>query len=73
MAKWSRKANGVLIGFLLVAGFFLLTEHRAHLLAPLPLILLLACLLMHLLMRHGESYHGDRSGHGRQSGRRSPS
>lgn len=51
----------VLIGFLLVAGFFLLTEHRAHFFGALPYLLLLACPLMHLFMHHG---HGDsRHGH----------
>ncbi len=42
-----------LVPLLAVAGFFLWTEHRAHLLGALPYLLLLACPLMHLLMhRH---------------------
>ena len=39
--------NWVFVGFLFVAGFFLLTEHRAHVLGVLPYLLLLACPLMH--------------------------
>lgn len=41
--------------FLAVLGFFMLTEHRAHLFGALPYVLLLACPLFHLLLhgRHG--------------------
>jgi hypothetical protein len=49
----------VTCGFLIVAGFFLLTEHTAHVLGALPWLLVLACPLMHLFMHHG--HHG---GHG---------
>ena len=55
-AKWT------FIGFLLVAGYFLIMEHRAHLSAWLPSygiwLLLLACPLMHLFMHRGHG-HGD--------------
>lgn len=56
------RAKWVLLGFLLVAGYFAVAEHRAHLtglLQYLPLLLLLACPLMHVFM-HGR--HGDRHG-----------
>ena len=33
-----------------VAGWFLLTEHRAHLFGALPWLVLLACPLMHVFM-----------------------
>ncbi len=59
---WWRTPFGlVLCGFLVVAGFFLLTEHTAHLFGILPFLLLAACPLMHLFMHHG---HGGHSGHG---------
>ena len=48
----------VLIGFLAIGAFFLLTEHRAHLLGILPFLLLLLCPLMHWF--HG---HGSHEGH----------
>ena len=54
--------NWILVGFLLVAGYFLVTEHRAHLsgvLYYLPFLLLLACPLMHLFMHHGHGGHGE--------------
>jgi len=51
--------NWVFAGFLLVAGFFLLTEHRAHLFGVLPYLFLLACPLMHFFGHgHGHSGHG---------------
>jgi hypothetical protein len=49
----------VFAGFALVALFFLLTEHRAHLYGWLPFLLLAACPLMHIF--HG---HGGHRGHG---------
>jgi hypothetical protein len=62
----NRTFKWILIGFLLVAANFLITEHRAHLggvLNYLPLLLLLACPLMHLFMHHD---HGGHAGHDEQ-------
>lgn len=56
------KARWAFYGFLAVAGFFLFTEHRAHLLGIWPYLLLLACPLMHLFMHHGDSQHSHRHG-----------
>ena len=56
---WKSKAGLVACGFLLIGGFFLLTEHWAHVLGVLPYLLILACPLMHLFM-HGS--HGGHSG-----------
>jgi hypothetical protein len=56
------KANIALIVFLLIAAFFLFTEHRAHLAGWIPYwpyLLLLACPFMHLFMHGG---HGHRHG-----------
>jgi hypothetical protein len=52
----------VLIGFALIAGYFLITEHQAHVFGALPYLLLLACPLLHLF--HG---HGGHGGHGGDS------
>jgi hypothetical protein len=54
---WRTKGGIVLIGFLLVAGFFLLTEHAAHVYGVLPYLLILACPLMHLFHHHGGHGH----------------
>jgi hypothetical protein len=49
--------NPALGGFLAIALFFLLTEHRAHFLGALPWLLLLACPLLHMI-------HGGHAGRG---------
>ncbi|MDE2185051.1 MAG: DUF2933 domain-containing protein [Alphaproteobacteria bacterium] len=48
--------------FLAIAGYFLVTEHSAHLALAvpyLPWLLLLACPLMHVFMHHGHGGHAD--------------
>ncbi len=57
---FSFRANIVLIGFLAIAGFYLLTEHRAHLFGWLPFLILLACPFLHMFMHGGHGGHGDR-------------
>jgi hypothetical protein len=57
----------VFAGFAVVALFFLVTEHRAHLYGWLPYLLLAACPLMHLF--HGHGKHGNH-GAGEQPRRR---
>ena len=66
---WRDRSNLVLAGFLIVAGYFLATEHTAHLLGALPWLLLLACPLMHLFMHHGHGGH--KRGGGSDDGGRS--
>lgn len=53
----TRVFKWVLCGMLVVAGFFLLTEHQAHVLGVLPYLLLAACPLMHVFMHHGHGGH----------------
>ena len=56
--SWWRSASGIVtLGFLAVAGYFLITEHAAHLFGALPWLLLAACPLMHLFMHHGGHRH----------------
>jgi hypothetical protein len=55
---WRSKAGLVTIGFLLVAAFFLFSEHRAHALGLLPYLIILACPLLHLFMHRGHGGHG---------------
>ena len=58
---FASRANIVLIGFLVLGGFYLIAEHRAHLwlvLPWLPWLLLLACPLMHFFMHGGHGGHG---------------
>jgi DUF2933 family protein len=58
-SKWPAVRKYVFIGFALIAGYFLITEHRAHVVQYLPFVLLLACPLLHFF--HG---HGGHQGHG---------
>ncbi len=53
----------VLLGFLVIAGALLFTEHRAHVLGALIWLPLLACPLMHLFMHGGHGGHGDHGSH----------
>jgi hypothetical protein len=55
---WTSRAALVFLGFLGIAGFYLVTEHTAHLLGALPYLLLLACPLMHLFMHRGHGHGG---------------
>ena len=55
---WLRSRAGLaLMVFLAIAAFFLLTEHTAHVFGALPLLLILACPLMHLFMHGGHGGH----------------
>ncbi len=45
--------NWIFWGFAAIAAFFLVAEHRAHLIEYLPFLLLLACPLLHLFHHRG--------------------
>lgn len=64
---WLSRHGLIVTGFILIAGYFLWTEHRAHILSIgswLPWLLLALCPLMHLFMHHGHDGH---SGHGQDA------
>jgi hypothetical protein len=68
-SSWFRSRTGlVLLAFLAIAAFFLITEHRAHVLGVLPFLLVLLCPLLHLFLhgRHG----GGHAGHGSRPSQR---
>jgi hypothetical protein len=57
-APWWKTPSGiVLCGFMLVAAFYLLTEHTAHTFGALPYLLILACPLMHWFHHHSHHAH----------------
>lgn len=62
------KAGLVLVGFLIIAGALLFTEHRAHVLGLLIWLPLLACPLMHVFMHGGHGHHGSRDQQNDQRG-----
>ena len=45
-------------GFLAIAAFYLITEHRAHTLGWLPWLLILACPVLHIFMHRKHGAHG---------------
>ncbi len=56
---FASRANLVLLVFLAVGGFYLVSEHRAHLVGVVPLLLLLGlCVGMHFFMHGGHGGHG---------------
>ena len=55
---FASRANLVLLGFLAIGGYFLVTEHWAHIVPFLPWLFLLACPLMHVFMHSGHGGHG---------------
>lgn len=59
LGRFLRSSAGLaLLAFLAVAGFYLVTEHTAHLWGYLPYALLLLCPLLHLFMHGGHGGHG---------------
>ncbi len=58
---FSTPAGWTLVVFLTIGGFYLVTEHAAHLFGFLPFAFLLSCPLMHVFM------HGRHGGHGRHN------
>lgn len=70
---WRLSSRLVFIGFLAIGAFFLITEHRAHVVGWLPFLLLLICPIMHF-MHEGHGGHGNHRDEGstpdqRQKGR----
>ncbi|NIL99831.1 MAG: DUF2933 domain-containing protein [Gammaproteobacteria bacterium] len=60
---WRNRTKLPFVIFLAIAGYFLWTEHQAHVIEFLPWILVLGCLGMHLFM-HGGHGHGGGHDHG---------
>ena len=61
---WAFRAKVAFGFFAIIAAFFVIAEHCAHLVPYLPLLLLAACPLIHVFMHHGHGNHGGHSGHG---------
>lgn len=50
----------VFFGFAAIAAYFLITEHRAHIVPFLPFLLLAACPLMHIFHHRGHDHGSDK-------------
>jgi len=59
-----RRMSQVFVLFAIIAGFFLVAEHGAHVIPYLPWLLLLACPLLHVFMHHGHGGHNHGGGGG---------
>ena len=57
----SRRIKQAFVLFAIIGGFFIVAEHRAHLIPYLPWLFLAACPVMHVFMHHG---HGGHQHHG---------
>ena len=55
---WRSPAGWALAVVVAVGGFYLVTEHTAHLFGALPYLFLLACPLMHVFMHRGHGHKG---------------
>jgi hypothetical protein len=55
---WRSPAGRALALVVAVGGFYLVTEHTAHLFGALPYLFLLACPLMHVFMHRGHGHKG---------------
>jgi hypothetical protein len=65
------RAGAVLLAFLAIAAFLLLSEHRAHVFGALPYLLLLLCPVLHLILHGGHGTNGEEhEGHAREGGKR---
>lgn len=58
----------VFLGFIAVAAYFLITEHRAHLYGILPFLLIAACPLLHFFHHRGHKQEGGESRPGNRGG-----
>jgi hypothetical protein len=56
------RSTAVLLAFLAIGGFFLVTEHTAHLFGVLPYLLVFLCPVLHLL-HDGHGHHDSHHAH----------
>lgn len=57
------RSRWALIGFIAIGAFFVLAEHKAHVMGALPYILLLLCPLLHLFHHRGHGGNDRQGGH----------
>ena len=58
------RGRWVFWAFAALAATYLVAEHRAHVVGVLPILLILACPLMHVFMHRNHGAHGGHVGHG---------
>jgi len=55
---WLTPQGLAAVGLIAAVSYFLLMEHRQHLIAWLPFMILALCPLMHIFMHRGHGFHG---------------
>lgn len=60
---WQSRSNISFAVFIAVGGYFLWTEHSAHVIEYLPWALVLGCIGMHLFMHRRHGTGGRKHGH----------
>ncbi|HEX9878371.1 MAG TPA: DUF2933 domain-containing protein [Gammaproteobacteria bacterium] len=55
---WTTPSGWAAILLMGGAGYLLLSEHQAHVIAALPWLILLACPLLHVFMHRGHGHGG---------------
>lgn len=58
--SWLSRHRWISYAALAVIAYYLFTEHRAHVFAYLPYLILAACPLMHVFMHGNHGQHGSR-------------
>ena len=71
-AWWRDPSNLALAVFLAIGAYFLWTEHKAHVIAALPWVLIGGCLAMHLFMHGGHGHGGGHRDDGADQGDKEP-
>lgn len=69
---WGSRTFIVWLALLLIGGFLLVSEHRAHILGVGLWLLILACPLLHIFGHGGHGAHGGPGDDGRPSDRPNP-
>ena len=64
---WRSPSSIAMLVATAVGGFYLYTEHRAHLFGFLPYLFLLACPAMHFFMHRGHGHGGHSHGQPRST------
>ena len=62
---WRSPSGSTLLVAVAAGGFYLVTEHTAHLFGVLPYLILLACPLMHVFMHRGHGHGNQAHPHGK--------
>jgi len=61
MSHYTARIQGILAALAFIGGVYMVVEHRIHLLAALPILVLLACPLIHAFTHRHHGRHSPKS------------